>query len=118
MSQSATKRTHPCSLDYLLVLIDLLSYRFILLSEPQRVKSRPLRGSLLKKEMIASRHRKQAGSAFLDIIFSVFLLWIVYSIAYSARDDRSYLHHRVIENLFLVPNKLPHFEKVNIEDPS
>ena len=44
----------------------------------------------------------------------MFLIIILYSIAYANRDYRSYWHHEEIVNEIVTPLKLPHFKAVSL----
>ena len=87
-------------------------YFVILFSAPIHIAPRPLEGHKLEEERRITRNRTMAYTALRDILLNLFLILVVCSIAYSNRDPMSYFHHRVMENLFLVPKKLPHFGKV------
>lgn len=97
---------------YLICYKSKYNFYILLLLVPVRAVSRPLEGHKLEEERKLSTNRTLAYTALRDICLNLFLMWIICSIAYTNRNPLSYYHHRVIENFFLVPEKLPRFGKV------
>ena len=51
-------------------------------------------------------------SAFKNIIINLFICWILFSISYSNRDNRSYFLHRDVHKQILAPDGMPQFMDV------
>ncbi|KAL4220971.1 Single-stranded DNA-binding protein 3 [Mactra antiquata] len=86
-------------------------YRKMIAGKLHRGKqvSAPLGKRLLDSIRRKKEYQSEVSSSLRDILLAIFFLWLVSSIAYSARDDRSYRCHSEIINTIVKPYKMPQF---------
>ncbi|XP_053378970.1 uncharacterized protein LOC123526495 isoform X2 [Mercenaria mercenaria] len=80
-------------------------------SNPRQVTP-PLQGQSLALAAERHRHDTILSSFIKDILLNLFLIFIIFSICYANRDDRSYLLHSEIVNTIVKPWKLPQFQAI------
>ncbi|WAR15128.1 PK1L2-like protein [Mya arenaria] len=89
------------------------SYKCMLLlhTMPRNI-SPPLKGDNLEQAASSWKHKQELMAVFKDIILNLFLMFIICSIAFSNRDNRSYSLHEDIINQFVTPWRKPHFQTI------
>ncbi|XP_052820335.1 polycystin family receptor for egg jelly-like [Mya arenaria] len=80
-------------------------------SMPRNI-SPPLKGDNLEQAASSWKHKQELMAVFKDIILNLFLMFIICSIAFSNRDNRSYSLHEDIINQFVTPWRKPHFQTI------
>ncbi|WAR15130.1 PK1L2-like protein, partial [Mya arenaria] len=77
--------------------------------------SPPLKGDNLEQAASSWKNEQGLIAVFKDIILNLFLVFIICSIAFSNRDNRSYSLHEDIINQFVTPWGKPHFQTIKTQ---
>ena len=82
-----------------------------------RLPAPPLDEDLLEEARAVRQREVMMKRAIRDVIINLTVGWILFSVAYSNRDSRSYLMHKEIYDSFIEPKsnlttKLPKFTTV------
>ncbi|XP_063446785.1 polycystin-1-like protein 2 [Mytilus trossulus] len=81
-----------------------------------RLPASPLNHSLIEKARNERQKDLKRTESIKQVLFTCFCLWIIYSISYSNRDDRSYnFHQNIATKLLTTQNKtLQQFGKIRL----
>ncbi|XP_052760826.1 polycystic kidney disease protein 1-like 2 [Mya arenaria] len=83
-------------------------------STPMNI-SPPLKGDNLVRAANVWKNEQNLMTVLRDILLNMLLIFIICSIAFSNRDNRSYSLHEDIINQFITPWKKPHFKTIKTQ---
>ncbi|XP_052820375.1 polycystic kidney disease protein 1-like 2 [Mya arenaria] len=77
--------------------------------------TKPLKGANLERVANIVKNKQDLMAVFQDILLNMLFMFIIFSIAFSNRDDRSYQLHEETINQFVTPWRKPHLAKIKTQ---
>ena len=90
-----------------------LSINVVFFSDGLRLPAPPLDTKRLEEARSVRKKEVMMRSAFMNVVINLFICWILFSISYSNRDNRSFYLHQDVVKQILKPIGLPSFVDVS-----
>ncbi|WAR15291.1 PKD2-like protein, partial [Mya arenaria] len=92
-----------------------ICFFFVLFIALPRSITKPLKGANLERVANIVKNKQDLMAVFQDILLNMLFMFIIFSIAFSNRDDRSYQLHEETINQFVTPWRKPHLAKIKTQ---
>ena len=91
----------------------LLYLLYVKISDGIRLPAPPLDSKCLEDARLVRKRELMMKSAFKNVVINLFVCWLLFSISYSNRDNRSYYLHDDVVTQILKPAEFPKFMDVS-----
>ena len=98
---------------YVLCHKDELYLLYVYISDGIRLPAPPLDSKCLEDARLVRKRELMMKSAFKNVVINLFVCWLLFSISYSNRDNRSYYLHDDVVTQILKPAEFPKFMDVS-----